>query len=123
MATHSHHSNADEIQEEDKAKGAVEKIERGRSRDFEDLISKEWKLTDLSIKQYEEQKTSFWTKRFVNLNKFDLSQSLALHTLKPHDRAWMVEWLIEVQNKLGCSMLTYFKAVGIMDLYYKVSKQ
>lgn len=75
----------------------------------------------LSARTFADRPVSFWHCRFPPAHSCDLSLCLQSHALDFHDRACMVEWLIEVQNKLECSELTFFKAVAIMDLFYKMT--
>eukprot|EP00826_Nyctotherus_ovalis_P001149 TRINITY_DN10147_c0_g2_i12.p2 TRINITY_DN10147_c0_g2~~TRINITY_DN10147_c0_g2_i12.p2 ORF type:complete len:124 (+),score=18.42 TRINITY_DN10147_c0_g2_i12:178-549(+) len=75
----------------------------------------------LSARAFALHGAGFWRYRFAAADKCDLSLCLESHALDFCDRACMIEWLIEVQNKLECSELTFFKAVGIMDLFYKMT--
>ena len=49
----------------------------------------------------------------------DLSHNLERHTIEPHQRAKMLDWMVEVLVAFRCSDQTFYQAVSIMDRYFK----
>lgn len=109
-------------QEEDKTRSHIIGRTVGTNKDLEEKILAEWGTSDLSVKTFEDYGLELWKSRYTISENFDLGNCLEKHTLDPFDRLRMVEWLIEVQSKLECSELTFFKTVAIIDLFYKKSR-
>lgn len=122
MVNPAHHSIQVYSQEEDKTQSCI--IERAikPTKELEEKILAEWSTSDLSVKTFGDYGLDVWRSRYTAFENFDLMNCLKEHTIDPFDRSCMVEWLIEVQSKLDCSELTFFKTVAIMDLFYKKSR-
>ena len=84
----------------------------------EDLISI-LSITKLGLKTFRDYYEDNQIIILEELNNYDASKCLMRHNITQKGRFTMINWFLEIKNCLKFPMATFFKAVGIMDLYFK----
>ena len=84
----------------------------------EDLMSI-LSITKLGLKTFKDHYEDNQVFISEELNNYDASKCLVRHNITREDRFIMINWFLEIKNCLTFPMDTFFKAVGIMDLYFK----
>ena len=75
----------------------------------------------LTLRAVKEHKEDMRKQQMLELKHCGASDCLKNHDIKPEARAKEVDWMIKIVHKLQLRDKTFFKAVAIMDLYYKTS--
>jgi hypothetical protein len=76
----------------------------------------------LNLKELKDRQVGLWQLRIAEAEKHDVVDSLKRHKVSGNERAYMVDWMIEVIKVFKCEDRTLFVAVMIMDSYYKKCK-
>jgi len=73
----------------------------------------------INLKELRDRQIGLWKLKISEAERHNVVDCLKGHKLTSTERAYMINWMIEVIKVFKCEDRTLFVAVMIMDSYYK----